>query len=134
MGFKTKRKLKKLGNKEFAEDIKQYIRSSHKFYEVKVPELKVLAKRLFEEYNLNDFYKVFTRLWKSGYHEERALALYTLHLHKDNYDLDTWKFIKPKLDEMKGWDQIDWVAINIIGYILIKYPLLEKDMIKYVIM
>jgi len=131
MTYKTNRKLKRLGDKEFVEDIKHYIKSSHHFYEVRIPELKVLAKRLYEEYNLKEFYKIFNRLWKSGYHEEKALALYTLQLYKEDYDLFTWKFIKSQLNEMKSFDQIDWVAINIVGEILIKYPSVEKEILKY---
>jgi hypothetical protein len=57
MVYKSKKQLKKLGNKQFFEDIKKYIKSSHSFYESRVPELKVLANRLHEEYDLKEFYK-----------------------------------------------------------------------------
>ena len=41
MSHRTKKPLKRLGNKEFAEDIKNYIKYTHNFYETKVPEMKV---------------------------------------------------------------------------------------------
>jgi 3-methyladenine DNA glycosylase AlkD len=130
MEYKIKRQLKKLGDKKFAEDIKEYIKSSHDFYGVRVPELSVLAKKLHGEQDLKKFYKVFNKLWKSGYHEEMSLAIYTLQLYEKDFDMKTWKFIKSKLKDMNSWDQIDSVAVHIIGPLLIKYPSLESEIIK----
>tara|TARA_Y100000310_G_scaffold343264_1_gene450069 strand:+ start:875 stop:1603 length:729 start_codon:yes stop_codon:yes gene_type:complete len=127
---KLTRQLKKLSNKQFAEDIKKYIKSPYEFYGIRVPELRVLAKRLHEEHEIKDFYKVFNRLWASGYHEEMSLAIYTLQLYKEEFGLDTWKFLKTKIKDMKTWDQIDIVGTNIVGYILLKYPKLEREIIK----
>jgi len=129
-GHKLTRQLKKLSNKQFAEDIKRYIKSPYEFYGIRVPELRTLAKRLHEEHGVEDFYKVFNRLWKSGYHEEMSLAIYTLQLYKEEFDLNTWKFLKTKINDMKTWDQIDIVGTNIVGDILIKYPKFEKEIIK----
>jgi 3-methyladenine DNA glycosylase AlkD len=128
--YVIKRRLKQLSNKQFADDIKNYISSPYEFYGVRVPELRTLAKRLFEEHSLKQFYKVFNKLWKSGYHEEMSLALYTLQLYENDFDLETWKFINPKLKDIKSWDQIDAVSTQIIGKILLKYPKLEKEIIR----
>jgi 3-methyladenine DNA glycosylase AlkD len=130
MAHTIRRQLKKLSNKQFAEDIKKYIKSPYEFYGIRVPELRTLAKRLHEEHEIKDFYKVFNRLWESGYHEEMSLAIYALQLYKDEFDLHTWKFLKSKFEDMKTWDQIDIVGTNITGYILLKYPQLEKEIIK----
>ena len=130
MTYIIKRQLKKLSNKQFAEDIKKYIKSPYEFYGIRVPELRTLAKRLHEEHEIKDFYKVFNRLWESGYHEEMSLAIYTLQLYKEEFDLHTWEFLKTKFEDMKTWDQIDIVGTNIVGGILLKYPKLEKEIIK----
>ena len=129
-GYKLKRQLKKLSNKQFSEDIKKYIKSPYEFYGLRVPELKTLAKRLHEEHNIRDFYKVFNKLWKSGYHEEMSLAIHTLQLYREEFTLMTWKFLKTKFSDMKSWDLIDSVGTNIVGYILLQYPKLEKEIIK----
>ena len=131
MSYKLKRPLKKLSDKQFLEDIKRYIKSSYEFYNTKVPELRVLGRRLHEGYKLEKFYKVFSKLWNSGYNQERSLAIYTLQLYKEDFDIDTWKFIKTKLKDMKSWDQIDSVSENIIGEILIRNNNLEKEIIKF---
>jgi 3-methyladenine DNA glycosylase AlkD len=132
MVYKSNKQLRRLSDKQFAEDIKKYIKSSHEFYGTKVPELRVLAKRLHEEYDLKSFYRVFNRFWKSGYHEERSLAIYALELYKEEFDLETWKFIKTKLKEIKSWDKIDSVSSNIIGEILFREPNLEKEIIIFI--
>jgi 3-methyladenine DNA glycosylase AlkD len=127
MEYKAKRKLKKLTNKQIAEDIKKYIKSSNEFYSTKIPELKTLAKRLYEEYNLKDFYKIFNKLWKSTHGGERYLALNVLQLHKEEFDLTTWEFLKPRLKEIKSKDNADIVGSEIIGNIALKYPELKND-------
>lgn len=129
MVYKAKKKLMKISNREFAGDIKKFITSSHTFYETRVPELKVLAKRLHEEYSLRDFYRVFNKFWKSGF-KGRTLAIYALQLYKDEFDLETWKVIKIKLGEIKSWDRADSIALNIIGEILIKHREIESEVTK----
>ena len=129
MSFEIKRKLKKLSDKQFAKDIKKYLRSPYEFYGVRVPELRILTKKLHDENNLNDFYKVFNKLWYSKYHEERSLAIYALQSYEKEFNLKTWKFIKGKLKDIKTWDQIDILSTGILGKILLKYPKLEKELL-----
>lgn len=131
MVFKTEKKLKKLDDKQLFEDIKKYIKFSHTFYETRVPELKVLAKRLHEEYSLREFYNVFNRFWVSGSARQMSLAIYTLQLYREDFDLMTWRFIKQKLKEIKSWDKIDSIALNIIGEILLKNPEIGREIIKF---
>ena len=94
-----KKQLKKLGDKEFTQDIKKYIKSSHQFHESKTPEIKTLAKKFHEEYSLNEFYKIFNKLWDSGYENEKVLAIHSLKLYKEEFNIKTWKFIKPKIKQ-----------------------------------
>ena len=125
-----RRQLKKLSDKQFASDIKRYIKSPYEFYGVRVPEIRIMAKRLHEEHNLKEFYEIFDKLWESGYHEEMSLALYALQLYEEEFDMKTWKFLKPRLKEIQTWDQIDAVSSFIIGKILLVYPKLEKELLK----
>jgi len=127
MDYKLKKPLKRLGHKEFEEDIKGFIKNTHRFYASKVPEMRTLAKRLHQEHSLEDFYRVFNKLWKSGYHNERVLAIHTLKLYKKDFDLNTWYVLKPKLKELKDWDEIDDVSQEIVGNFILKYPSVKKD-------
>ncbi|MDP3026273.1 MAG: DNA alkylation repair protein [Nanoarchaeota archaeon] len=130
MRFEARRQLKKLSDKQFAENIKRYLKSPYEFYGIHVPEIRTMAKHLYEEHELKDFYKIFNRLWNSGYHEEMSLALYTLQLYEEEFDITTFQFLKPKLNDIKSWDQIDAVSSSIIGKILLKDSRLEKDIIR----
>jgi len=130
MIHETKRQLKRLSNKQIEEDVKKYIKNSHDFYRENVPEIKVLAKKLHEKNSLKEFYSVFNRLWSSGYHNERSLALYALKLYKEDYNLRTWKFIKPILKELKNWDEIDYIAKEIVSEFILKYEELKPEIYK----
>ena len=65
MKFEVKRQLKKLGDKQFADNIKKYLKSPYEFYGIHVPEIRTLAKRLHKEHSVKEFFSVFNRLWKS---------------------------------------------------------------------
>lgn len=129
--YKIKKQLKKLGERQFAEDIKKYINASHDFYSSRVPELKVLANKLHEEHDLNNFYKLFNKLWNSNYPKEVSLGIYTFQLYKKDFDLNTWKFIKTKFKELKSFDKVDAIAIGIVGEILLKYPEIENEILMF---
>ena len=76
------------------------------------------------------FYKVFDKLWNSGYEKERCLAVYSLQLYKDDFDNSTWKFLKPKLKDIQDKEQLKSVR-EISKEIIKKNPKLEKKILKY---
>jgi hypothetical protein len=129
MGLVHTRQLKKLSNRQIADDIKNYLKDTHEFYSTRAPELRVLAKRLHEEYTLSKFYKVFSKFWKSPYPEEVCLAVYTLQLYKEELNIETWKFIKLKIKDIVSGDQADFIARYIMGEILVKHSSLEKEIL-----
>jgi len=124
--IEMKKQLKRLNNKEFEQDIKNYITKTHEFYNDKVPELKTLSKILKEEHSLGEFYKIFNRLWKSGIQRERILAIQTLELYKKDFDEGTWKFLKPKLKNIKSDYEVEKVR-GIIKKILVRCPGLRGE-------
>jgi len=123
------KELQKLTNKQVAEDIQTFIKSSHKFYSDRVPEIKTLARTLYRVYSLKEFYKVFNKLWNSGYEKEKSLAIYALQMYKEDFDLSTWKFLKPKLKEITDKEQLKSVK-EILKDIIKKNPKLEKEISK----
>lgn len=122
----TLKRLKRLEGKDFKKDIKDYITKTHEFYDNKVPELKTLSKILKQEHSLKKFYRIFNKLWKSGIQKERALAIQTLELYKKDFDKDTWKFLKPKLKDVKSKDEIERIQ-GIIKGVLKKCPELKGE-------
>jgi hypothetical protein len=130
MTHQLKRSLNKISDKQFFEDIKSYISFPYRFFDERVPELKTMAIKLNEEHSLKDFYKIFDKLWNSGYNREMSLALYTLQLYEKDFDSGTWEFLKDKLIEMKSQDQIEVIS-KILGNIMLKYPEIQKDVLKF---
>ena len=123
------KELQRLSNKQFTEDIKPFINSSHKFYSDNVPEIKTLAKTFHRVYSLREFYKVFNKLWNSGYEKEKSLAIYALQMYKEEFNLSTWKFLKPKLKEINDKEQIKSMR-EVLKEITRKNPGLEKEINK----
>jgi 3-methyladenine DNA glycosylase AlkD len=129
MDYKLKKPLKKLGQKELEEDIKGFIKNTRQFYTAKIPEMKLLAKKLHEEHELEDFYKIFDELWISGYSNKRILALSALELYEEDFDLETWIVLKQYLKDITDWEEIDSVALEIVGKIILDYPPVKKDVL-----
>ena len=124
----TIKPLKKISNKEFLNDVKKYIKNTHEFYKEKVPELNVLANRLRKEYTLQEFYKIFDKLWNSWSNNERSLAIHTLQLYNREFDINTWYFLKEKIIHIKSFDEVNSIG-EIISDILYKIPDLKREII-----
>ncbi len=125
----TGKQLKKLSNKDFLNDIKKYIKNTHEFYKDKIPEIEVLAKRLHDEYDLNDFYNVFNKFWNSGLNGDRILAIHTLMIYNEEFDINTWNFLKSKLIEIRSIDEADSIG-EIISWIYVKYSSIKNEILK----
>ena len=119
------RPLKRLSNKEILYDIKKYIKNSHEFYKYKTPELDVMAKKIHDEYSLKEFYRIFNRLW-NGY--RRSLAIHSLALYNEDFDLDTWRFIKTKLKDINSIDEVKYIA-EIISLICLMYSSIKNEIL-----
>ena len=129
MNLKNSKPLQRLSNKEFLGDIKKYIKNTHEFYTHKVPEMNILADRLHQEYTLNDFYKVFNKLWQSGSQNDRTLAIHTLELYYADFNLTTWQNLKQKLSSIKSIDEVDHIG-KIISLIYRRENALREDIFK----
>jgi len=115
--LQIREKLNSLGDKKQAETIKKYLKSPYEFYGIKVPQLRSVAKQ-YKNLSLYDTFNLFDELWNSKNHEEMSLALFLLENHKKNYNLEMWKFLKPRLEKAKTWDHIDQLSSHTVGEIL----------------
>lgn len=112
-----KNELKLLENKEKAEIIKKYMKSPYFCYGIKVPELRIIAKK-YKNLEKYDMLNLFEELWNSGNHEEMSLAIFILQARK-NYDLELWNFLMQRIDKIKSWDHADYIATDILSGILV---------------
>jgi len=85
---------------------------------VMVPDSRTIAKD-YKNLNIYDIYNLFDELWSSNIHEEKSLAIHILQQYKKSFNLETWRFLKQRLDKAKTWDHIDALATDIFSEILL---------------
>ena len=86
---------------------------------VMVPDSRQIAKD-YKDLEIYDMYNLFDELWNSEIHEEKSLAIHILQQYKKKFNLETWKFLKQRIDKAKTWDHIDLLATDVFGEILLK--------------
>jgi len=93
---------------------------------VMVPDSRAIAKD-YKNMNTYDMYNFFDELWNSNIHEEKSLAIHILQQYKKKFNLETWRFLKQRLDKAKTWDHIDALATDVFAEILLKNPYLMTE-------
>lgn len=111
--------LTSLSNPKIAEHSKEYLKSRYSFYGIRVPQLRKIAKN-YKNLDIYSAYNLFDELWKSGNHEEMNLGIFILQNFKNQINLETWKFLFPRLDKATSWDLVDYLSSSIIGEIVLK--------------
>lgn len=102
-----------------------------KFLCVTAPNIRKIAKRYWQDINLEDIQQLFN----SNYHEERFLACVMLteifKKVKQNKELakEIIDFYIKNYMNINGWDLVDVSASKIIGEYILKYP--EESHILY---
>jgi 3-methyladenine DNA glycosylase AlkD len=109
--------LKKIGNKERAENSKKYLKSPYEFYGIRIPEIRKLVKK-YKGMEFHSALNLFDELWNSGNHEEMSFALYLLGYYVKKYPQYIWKFLLERIEKAKTWDHVDELSAHILGVIL----------------
>ncbi|MFA5358538.1 MAG: DNA alkylation repair protein [Patescibacteria group bacterium] len=119
-----KRRYERVGNKKRAAWDKNYCRSIFKFYGVKGDDVKKIIKQFIQknkELDKKDLWLLVRVLWESGYHELRSTAVNLLRGYLKKLDYSDLPAIERLLRQAINWDQIDEIAVHLVG------PILEKD-------
>ena len=56
-----------------------------------------------------------------------SLGIFILQLYKKKYNRETWEFLKPRLEKACTWDMVDYLATDIIGEMLVKGIIENKE-------
>ncbi len=110
-------KLKKVSHPEKVEFIKKYMKSPYEFYGIRTPDSRSIAKD-YRNLGMHELYNLFDELWNSGNHEEMSIAIHILQQYKKQFSVETWKFLKERLNRAVTWDHIDYLATDIFAEIL----------------
>jgi 3-methyladenine DNA glycosylase AlkD len=113
-----KRKLREKAKPEKIFFLKRCLATPFEVLGVMTPDARAIAKN-YSNMNIYDVYNLFDELWNSNVHEEKSLAIYILQQYKKQFSVETWKFLRQRLDKAKTWDHIDYLATDIFGEILL---------------
>jgi len=121
-----KRKLREKAKPEKIFFLKRILATPFEVIGVMVPDSREIAKG-YNNLNIYDMYNLFDELWNSNIHEEKSLAIHILQQYKKQFNLETWKFLKQRLEKAKTWDHIDWLATDVFGGILLNNLFLMSE-------
>ena len=113
-----KEKLKTKTKPEKIIFMKKILATPFEVIGVMVPDLREIARE-YKDLEIYDMYNLFDELWNSDIHEEKSLAIYILQQYRKKFNLETWEFLKKRLDKAKTWDHIDALATDIFAEILL---------------
>lgn len=113
-----KEKLKEKAKPEKIIFLKKILATPFEVIGVMVPDSREIAKE-YKNLNIYDMYNLFDELWNSNIHEEKSLAIHILQQYKKQFNLETWKFLRERINKAKTWDHIDGLATDIFGEILL---------------
>jgi 3-methyladenine DNA glycosylase AlkD len=120
-----KQRLLALDNKENAQAMAAYMKTSMPFYGVKAPDRRPLAKEAIKAYpiqNQNEFLQVVEELWNQSHREEKYIAIDIARSHPQYVNPAAFSLFEKMIRDGAWWDFVDDIAIHLIGTILMKYP------------
>ena len=117
--------LKGQGDPERAKQQKRYLKSPFQFYGVRKPLLNTWAKKiknLNRDISQEKLIQICKDLWNSDFHDHKTLAIELLKAYPKYINDKELPLINKMIDESKGWDLIDNVAIFLVGELIRKSP------------
>lgn len=119
---------------ERAKQEKRYLKSPYKFFGVRVPFLRALAKDFARAHGDASREFVFTlanTLWEGQYHQEKSLAIMVLEQYPQYLDTEAIPSIEQMLGQCNGWDHADWISINLFGQVLAGDMAAKRHLIRW---
>ncbi len=119
------RDLKEHGDPDRAREQKRYLKSPFEFYGVRKPLLNAWAKKIKKsnpDITQEQLIQICRDLWNSNYHDQKTLAIELLKAYPKFIDDNELSLINIMIDESKGWDLIDNIAIWLVGRMIQKEP------------
>jgi len=112
------RSLAALGTPDRAEHERRYLKSDLRFLGVTQPILRRTARtfvRAHRGLDVETLRALVDRLWSSGVHELRSLAIGVLELRTDLLGPADVGWLVGLCDRANTWAHVDWLAVKVIG-------------------
>jgi 3-methyladenine DNA glycosylase AlkD len=118
-----RQRFRELGDPERAAQEKRYLKSPFQFYGVAVPKIRAVARQFRRENRgiaKEALWELCRALWRSGFHEERALAMFLLQEYRALLDYTDMPSLEEMLRGSVNWDQVDDISAHLVGAVLLK--------------
>lgn len=115
--------FKKHSDKEYAIGAKSYLKSSLKFYGVRMNNVTTLArefKKVNSDLTKAELWKLVISFWKGEYYEDRVIAMRLLEVYEKMLQTPDFARVEKLLRSSTNWDQIDLISTKIIAPILMR--------------
>ncbi len=121
-----KRELREKVKPEKIPFMKRILATPFEVLGVMTPDSREIAKK-YKNLDIYEVYNLFDELWNSNIHEEKSLAIHILQQYKKQFNLETWKFLRQRLNKAVTWDHIDYLATDIFAEILLNNLFLMSE-------
>jgi len=113
-----RQRLKEKARPEKVFFLKRVLATPFEVIGITTPDSRNIAKD-YKNLEIYDLYNLFDELFSSKIHEEKSIAIHILQQYKKSFNLETWKFLKARLNKAVTWDHIDYLATDIFADILL---------------
>ena len=114
-----------LRNKQDAQEMARYMKTTMPFYGVKAAERKRIAKQAIKQYPLQtqkEYVTTSKALWKLPHREEKYIAINIARAYPTYIDMKTLPLFESMIRQGAWWDFVDDIAQHLIGTVLTKQP------------
>ena len=119
------KQLRLLRNKQDAQEMAHYMKTTMPFYGVKAAERKHIAKQAIKQYPIQtqkEYVATSKALWKLPHREEKYIAIDIARAYPIYIDMKTLPLFEKMIRQGAWWDFVDDIAQHLIGIVLTKQP------------
>lgn len=117
--------LKELVNPERAKGEKRYLKSQLQFFGVTTAQKRKLARHWLRDHpdlTNAELVALVEKLWQTSWFELRSIGIELLNYKAKNLTLTQLPVIEKMIHSTSTWAELDVIATNIVGTLLITFP------------
>jgi len=119
-------------NSQVAIGQKAYMKNKFEFFGIKTPERRKLQHPILQREALPDKMRAFElirQLWDEPQREFQYLAMELLYKYRNQFEKPDIDLTQHLLIHKSWWDTVDFLAANIVGSYLRKFPEEREDLV-----
>ncbi len=112
-------------NTEYAVRMKSYMKDHFEFYGIQSTPRRKIVYEAWKKYKIRSLEEMeaFTSYcWDQSEREWQYTAMDIMDKCKKHYDETTVTFAERLIKTKSWWDTVDWIASNMVGTVLLKFP------------